>query len=295
MKKILSLLALIAFCSCNNDDDSLDTIPDDSLNIESYYALYGNYTRTIYPDTNSDNLVKFQYDSQGRVIKRFGDILYSSPNSAYGPVISDSLFTDLVYFDNKVKLTKGISYLGYSTAENESIITLDSQNRMIKKTNRYQTNSGNIEIDTINFTHYNNKLTKYIKTSNTSNAEFDIRHFEESTLYYNINENLDSIVTIAYIKYSDTPYVVLKNKKTKIFENYDTSSNPFKELKIFEETFYRSLSRNNYKTYKEKSNTYYYPDLDFYAEPIMTPTTIDKVINWNFNYNANGNWLYNQP
>lgn len=300
MKKILYLIPLLIFCNCNNDEEQGTSNNDNNFNIESYYAFYANYATSIFPYDNPDSspghLVKIQYDSNGRIIKRIGDILYISPNTGLGPMISDSLFTDLEYFENKVKLTKGISYLGFSTLENESIITFDSQNRILKKTNRYETNMG-LKMDTINYNYINNKLMSYIKTSNEhiSGEEIDIRRFEESNLYYNTNNNLDSIVTISSMKLSNRPYTTLLNRKTLVFQNYDTSFNPFKKLRIFEETFYRSLSNNNYRKYIEKSNGYQYPNYDFYAEPIMTPATINKVLNWNFSYDFNGNWMYNLP
>ncbi|ESU24841.1 hypothetical protein FEDK69T_03940 [Flavobacterium enshiense DK69] len=297
MKKIFYLIPLIVFGSCNNDDDNSfhEPINENDFKIESYHAFYGVYPTTLSLNTDSNNLVKFKYDNQGRLIKRIGDIKYFSPNSGSGPVISDSLFTDLVYYENKVKLTKGISYLGYSTLENESIITFDSQNRIQKKTNRYDTGSG-IKLDTINFIYNNDKLVKYVKTSNDHfpDVNFDTRHFQESTLYYDSNDNLDSIVTVNSLKYSDTPYIVIHGTKTLVFENYDASFNPFKKLRIFDETFYRSLSRNNYRRCIVKSCPYFYPDYDYYFQPIVGPTTILQTINWNLTYNANGNWMYNR-
>lgn len=297
MKKIFYLILTLTFYSCTDDDNnsSSENLPEEiDFNIESYYYHYAYYSKLVYPNGNSDNLIKFQYNSEGKIIKRIGDLLYISPNAGTSPIISDSLFTDLIYYDNKIKLTKGTSYLGSTTLENESIITLDSQHKILEKANRYQINSGQIILDTIRFNYdSNNKLISYIKTSTQYYSNHNVRNFEESTLYYNTNANVDSIVSISYIKLSDVSYTELISKKTRIFENYDTSSNPFKKTRIFEETFYRSLSNNNYRKFTEKTRNYSYPNHDYYADPVMGPTTINNWWNWDFSYDSNGNWLYN--
>ncbi|MCL9806569.1 hypothetical protein NAT51_13620 [Flavobacterium amniphilum] len=291
MKKLFYLSFLIAFCNCDDNDDS-NTITN--TKIESYNSVYGQYDSNQYPVVRSVNLVKLEYDTKGRVSKRIGDVMTYASGSGLGPTITHSYFTTVGYSNNQIKLTKGLSEPGLSPAIKEAVITLDGQKRMVKKCNKFEINVGEVLFDTINFKYKNDKLISYVKTSNQETPRFDIRTFEESSLYYNKKNNLDSIVTITSIKYSDEPYKILKSKKVHIFENYDTSFNPLKKLGIFEETFYRSLSKNNYRRYSVKTGSYYYPDQNFSLEPIASPPTVDYTLNWNLTYDANRNWLYNE-
>lgn len=289
MKKIFYLTFLIVFCNCNdNDDSNVNT----NLKIDSYNSVYGQYPSNQYPVVRSENLVKLEYDSRGRLIKRIGDVTSFASGTGLGPSITHSYFTDVAYSNNQIKLTKGLSEPGLSPAIKESVITLDGQKRMLKKCNKFEINIGEIEFDTINFKYRNDKLVSYVKTSNQKTPRFDIRTFEESSLYYNKKNNLDSIVTVSSIKYSDEPYKILKSRKVKIFENFDSSFNPFKKLGIFEETFYRSLSKNNYRSYTEKSSNYYYPNQDYSLQPVISPQSVDVTVSWNLTYDSNGNWLY---
>ena len=80
-------------------------------------------------------------------------------------------------------------------------------------------------------------------------------------LYFNTSGNLDSIIT----KYGDLNFISLTNysyslnestkkRRKEVFSNYDTYQNPLKNLIIFDETFNRSVSKNNFRSYSE----YYY-------------------------------------
>ena len=108
-------------------------------------------------------------------------------------------------------------------------------------------------------------MGKIIKT-----ASRDIKHFKESFFHYNLNQNLDSVVSNEY-------YNNLLIKKTlEIFRAYDNNTNPVKNLYIFEETFNRSLNENNYSEYEKSVYDYRY------TEDLIHHEKLD----WNFKYDG---------
>ena len=76
--------------------------------------------------------------------------------------------------------------------------------------------------------------------------------------YYNQKNNLDSIITIRHSYDEQNNNYAPTRKVVEAFSNYDDFQNPLKSLFIFEETFERSLSKNNYGTYKK--DEYYFID-----------------------------------
>jgi len=289
------LITIITILGCSNDDSENMIEPIDNFLIESYHGIYAQYNILLVLNPDFDNLIKFEYDESNRIIKRIGDILHTSPNSGIQGYLHDSLYTSLTYSENKIHLEKKVSpFGGFSEVpDNETIIELDYNNRMIQKITFELYNDP--QIDTTNYTYENGKLISFLKTSNrvTQGYDEEIRRFEESNLYYT-NGNLDSIVTIYSYKPNFTDYTVLTGKMTKLFSDFDTTQNPFRKLQIFEETFNRSLSNNNFTDYREQGNTYYYPNNDFYQIPIMGPTNEGDFTTWNFAYDENGEWIYDQ-
>jgi len=290
-------IILIFNLSCSNDDSEMEEIiTTDNFNIENYHGIYAQYAFNLslnFPDYG-DNLIKFEYDNQNRIIKRIGNVLVANPASGIGGVLHDSLYSDLVYLDNKIYIEKKIAPFGGLSAvpENGTTITLNN-NRMIQKITYEEYNDP--QIDTTSYTYANDKLISYIKTSNntTQGSNWEFRNFEESNLYYT-NGNLDSIVTIHSYKPNFTEYTVLQKKETKIFSGYDNVQNPFRKLQVFKETFNRSLSKNNFTEYKKTSNYYNYPNNDFYQTPTISETYNDNFQDWNFAYDENGEWIYNE-
>lgn len=296
--KLLILGIILLFnLSCSNDDietNEIETI--DNFKIEQYHAFYAQYDVQYLPDPNFSNLVKFEYDTDNRIKKRIGDIVNFSFG---GGSVHDSLYTELVYNNNKVHMEKKIApFGGYSeVAGNESTITFDVNNRMIQKITFKEYNYP--QIDT---THYNyetnGKLISYLKTSNyhtnvSTGPGWDTRLYEESNLYYS-NNNLDSIVTTISYKWSNQPYTVLRNKITQHFDEYDNAINPFRKLQIFEETFNRSLSKNNFRDYRITSQDYYYSNNNFSQTPTISEPYEYFFQNWGFTYDENGEWIYSE-
>jgi len=289
------LIILLTTLSCSTDDSENLIPPVDNFKIVSYHGFYGQYNIQLSQNIAQDDLVKFEYDQFGRIINRIGNVVYASPNSGIEGYLHNLLYTSVTYSNNKIYLEKKIYPNGNLTTvpENERTISLDVNNRMIQKITFESELGSTPQRDTTNYTYDGDKLISYIKTSNVEGSNWDTRYFEESNLYYT-NENLDSIVTISSRKHSDEPYLILKKKETQLFEGYDVAQNPFRKLQVFEETFNRSLSENNFTTYRKKSSDYNYPGNDYNQTPIETATSEVNFQTWSFAYDQNGEWIYNQ-
>jgi len=289
------LITLLTTLSCSDDDSGNLMPPGDNFKIASYHGFYAQYNIQLSQNIAQDNLVKFEYDQFNRVTKRIGDVVYASPNSGIEGYLHNLLYTSVTYSNNKIYLEKKIDPNGNFTVvpENERTIALDFNNRMAQKITFESELGGIPQRDTTNYTYENGKLISYIKTSNFAGSNWDTRYFEESNLYYT-NENLDSIVTISSRKSTDELYTVFEKKETQLFEGYDSAQNPFRKLQIFEETFNRSLSKNNFTEYRKKSSNYNYPGNDYSQTPVVTTPAELASQTWSFAYDENGEWIYNQ-
>ncbi|WP_417866862.1 hypothetical protein [Xanthomarina gelatinilytica] len=221
-------------------------------------------------------------------------MFHLSPNSGGGGYLHDSLYTDLVYTNNKVRLEKkGTPYVENYIPDNETIIELDAYNRMIRKMKYNESDYPGR--DTTNYTYSNGRLMSFVKTSNrvSTIGDWSVRYYQESNLYYT-NDNLDSIVTIYSGKGTLDTYTIFSKKETQYFSGYDTAENPFRKLQMFEETFNRSLSKNNFTEYRKTSNDYDYPNDNYYLTPTLGPTQEEAYQTWNLAYDENGEWIYDQ-
>lgn len=66
------------------------------------------------------------------------------------------------------------------------------------------------------------------------------------------------------------------------FSEYDNAENPLKNLVIFEETFYRALSKNNFKRYDRK---------EYNSADELTGTSFRT---WTLQYDSNGKVKFDQ-
>lgn len=298
MKFILSFICLTTFLlfGCtpdNNSNITTDELAVDDFYIQSYHGMYGQNGNSLFLNTNGDNLVKFEYDAQNRIIFRIGDIVHISGGGGY---LHDSLYTEVTYENDKATLTKKIHPFGglSQVRANYQTITFDSRNRMVQKINFLEHNNPE-EIDTTRFTYLDNKLVKYRKTYTDAPdyLDYSLSFFIESDLYYT-NDNLDSIVTIKTRKFSDEPYIIIAGKEVEIFSQYDTAKNPFRKLSMFDETFFRSLSKNNYSDYRKIEIPYAYPDSDYTQPGYYGPRQETEFQTWSFAYDAEGEWIYDE-
>lgn len=234
------ILALLFMMGCKSDNDTII-----NQTVDSYYygymdyPFYGTYGKplTVRPNQGADNLVKFEYNG-GKIGKRIGGLMSINPATGYDYMFSADRYEELTYKDNQVTIA---SYFdGTTSATNDRVIYLNTQNQMVRKVVKPYS----VRIDTIAYTYNSNGfLIQSINERHYLQGNFIVT--ETSLYYYNRDNNLDSIVSRVF----DEEGEFIWDKKVAIFSNYDHSPNLLKDLIIFDETFHRSLSRNNYSTY----------------------------------------------
>lgn len=236
------IMTLLFIVGCRKDNESTD-----KQMIDSYYygymdyPLYGTYGNplTVRPNQGTDNLVKFEYNG-GKIVKRIGGLLYISPATGYNLMFTTDYYLNLTYHNNQITIATYID--GNTMATNDKVIFMNAQNQMVRKVvNPY---NNEVRIDTISYTYNSNGfLIQSTNERHYIHEKFIVT--ETSIYYYNRDNNLDSIVSRVF----DEEGEFIWDKEVAIFSNYDNSTNPLKDLIIFDDIFYRSLSRNNYSSY----------------------------------------------
>lgn len=293
MRKVIFLIsfALLLFSCSNdefvlNDEASTQEVPVDTFQISQFHYKYVESLSNLMShlaDPINDNLVKFDYDSEGKIIKMRG--------GKYGPTFhSENSFKNLVHSGNHISIVEDIISGTSIQPDNQTDITLDSSGKMIKKTFWIHYSYYPVPLrDTTTYQYdLEGKLTYYEKSyiEQLDAGEDTIRYFQKSNVFYNAQQNMDSIVTMYSIKLNNYPETV-HSKMVQKFEGYDSSENPFRKLTIFNETFNRSLSKNNYTSYS-KTKYNYHSEGEFFYEINQYYTS------WQLAYDENNQWIYNQ-
>lgn len=252
MKKILLLLLATAAVSCSSDNDSED---------QPLIARY-NLNTMHYPlgTPMSGDKVQLTYEGN-QIVKRVGGVVPMDPASGFSYAFSSAQYDELTYDSDRITIVEKNTF--YPDPSKKTEIVLDSHHQMSERIN-IALFYPQTRMDTIRYSYDASGLLTYSKKGKPSSE------FEESQYYYNTHKNLDSIVTKHYF----SGHLFYKIKET--FSLYDTAANPIKNLYLFEETFLRSLSRNNYKHYEKDK-------FDFDNE-----LTEHEDRNWVFLYDADG-------
>lgn len=266
--KIVCLIILLHFVSCSTDENESEN------NLKSYNYLYMDYLNVYYAPSGSTQLngssgsVKLQYNSQNKIIKRIGG-LSPLPASlgieAY--LFSDEVTEDIVYTNNEIKITKNIDLFF------QRKMILDNKNRIIKKIIYNKESQIN---DSIFYTYNNlNQIEETLKLRGRPDKFFQSKIYERAKYYYNPQQNLDSIVTVSFEK---LPLITESEiyRTVEKFSNYDNATNPLKKLIIFDETYLRAISKNNYAKYE---------NLHYKNNELIQKNVKD----FNYKYDASGN------
>lgn len=264
---LLFAILLLIITSCSRGNEIIEPeIEQNSNNSFKYIAGYMFYEGNF--DASSKITVDF---INSKPIKR--TIPANDPSTIGGSTnINDgSLYEELSYNGNTITILQKSSNPTIISPEYKKIITINA-GKIIKKIVYDQFNEKLTETDYI---YNDDKLQSfsYFKKFYTGMMYLD----SKSIVYYNGNNNVDSIVTkkSEYDNNLDL-YVFNDNtlkRKVETFTNFDASSNPLKNLGVFDQLFYRSLSANNFKNYELKS----------YDEN-GSPNGATAQINWTFVY-----------
>ncbi len=248
----MSLVLLLFLFGCNSDEIEMTEI-----RTETYLKKYMNYPSCVYPsrypssftyinwssDYMANDSISICYDNN-KIVKRVGYLLLGNSGMGYPSMFTRDIYDTLIYTNNQLTiLTKSKSQSISGVSAYKKVIYYEN-NRISKTVQSYQyTDEQDI---TVFYTYSNNLLTKKIGYIGT-NLYF------QSDFYYNNNSNLDSIISRVseYNSQNDNFEINLssKNKIKEVFENYDKNKNQLKPFIVFDETFNRSLSANNYGKY----------------------------------------------
>ncbi|HSD14772.1 MAG TPA: hypothetical protein VLB74_09000 [Flavobacterium sp.] len=268
IKNIIYCFILIpVFYSCN-DDDNVALESDNRMS--SYNMEYTDYP-FVYDDplVDNDEIVNLLY-TNNKLVKRQGGLLNVSANTGVIGLYHPNVYDTIIYTPNRIITYNKIIPFGGSTdivPNKREINYLDG--RIINKVYHKNENDGLANNDTIRFEYNGNKIVRTYKGRNNYVSR-------ESLYYYNSNQNLDSIITKEYENYN----LVYKMKET--FENYDNAVNPFQNLTFFDDTFKRSLSRNNFRKYTKSE-----------INLVLNETHGTYVKIYNLTYNPEGLPIFN--
>ena len=265
--KLFSVTTVVVLMFSCSGEDSIASETETEYSPQSYHFINMDYPLGMVMSPTLDNLVRIEYNRNNKITKRVGGILYYSAGSGGGTGFADVIYDDVAYVNNEIHINRKISLIDYGVSPFERKLILDNQNRTIKKIT-YQERVYPYN-DTINY--FYNSLGQI---SETFRGDLDLYN-EKAKFYYNGNGNLDSIVLKKH--YQNDPYY---SKIKEVFRNFDNVPNPLKKLIIFEETFNRALSKNNYSKYEKF--TYFGNNL-----------TNTEFRNWTLKYDSSGNVNFN--
>jgi len=225
------LLIIVFSCNFFEDDDNKETIPK----IYAYHPTAMFYPSIAFPDTNS---IKLLYTNDNKLSQRIGCLINTYLGYRFYEFIGDtvSYYADSIVVRKKLLNNKDFEYLD----EYKSKFILN--NGLIIQEFRVG--------DVYNETHrkYDTLLYSYNKKKQVEEIT-QITYYprKKSWFKYDENGNLNLIISEKY--YRNIP----EFRDTMWFLDYDNSPNLAKNLNIFQECFYRSLSTNNFREYIHKS------------------------------------------
>ncbi|MFZ4931469.1 hypothetical protein [Chryseobacterium sp. Mn2064] len=242
--KSLLLATLLAMASCS-DNDELPVDHSEQTITENTSKISWNYP-VLSPVFNGlEQNYMFEYDSQGRVTKKNGGVVLSSGASGGLNHFTNLIYTKVTYTGNTAVIDDYSSDPSFNVQLNERKFDFDNLGRIIKSvipstyniqqekhlTYTYDTSGRLIEI-----------LTEFpnLPYDSTDPDDYVLTFLEKFT--YNSVGNLEKAVRVE--RHNS---MVFKTTQELQFSNFDGAQNPFKNLGIFTDYFYLSLSKNNFQ------------------------------------------------
>lgn len=275
MKHLIKFLFIgIFITSCSNNEDSLE---NDVINEPLTTRIN---TNALYPGSLAYNLAElildFEYDSNQRLTKKIGGFIQPSSSSGYDGYFTNEIYTSLIYTGQNVTVENFSSSAVFTIPKDTKYFTLNYLNQIV---NKEIPNSNNYWLKKQTFNYLSNKITE-IKTTfpnmpydPTDPNDYLLTYLEK--FYYDTNGNLTKS------EYFEQQNGINKGEKViRTFENYDNSYNPFKRLRLLDEFFYRSLSKNNYR---KRTERHYYDEV----------LGLASDTSWTFSYDTNGQIIIN--
>ncbi|MBA0885012.1 hypothetical protein [Flavobacterium undicola] len=272
MKKIFTILLIgILLNSCSNDDN-LDYKNSESFTTNMKVDLSNYNIGSVNPFT----YFQFEYDNKKRLIKK----TTVHPISQNGSInyINDDIYTSIIYKINNVTVEDFSTSNNYPYSKNTNYYTLNNTNQItIREIPDIYYNERSKKMF---YKYTNNKLTEI--TTTYPNRPYDVNiPYYSYILTYSEKFYFDSNGNLSKTEYNELRNGINIGEKTiRTFEDYDTSFNPTKNLFLLNDYFYRSLSKNNYRKFTEKTYSFNSLIHDYYRT-------------WGFTYDKSGNIIIN--
>ncbi|WP_433829088.1 hypothetical protein [Flavobacterium anhuiense] len=260
MKQLLAILIIVfSFASCDSEDQEVDNSPlTTTINIDVTYPK-----RSILSEWEIN--FKFEYDNNGRLIKKNGGYGLFPADFLYNAYFNDQMYTTLTYVDNKVTVQ---DFSEDPIAQPKIFYVVNGVNRIEEKEKPNLRDSQFSE--KLFYKYSGDKLIEIVTVFPYRTSSKYVLTYSEK-FYYDRNNNL---IKTESEELHNGVYEGIKTVRT--FEDYDTSLNPFKRLNLLEEYFYRSLSKNNFRKYTEERFDMYLGNLS------------SRSLTWTFQYNNTG-------
>ena len=240
-KKLFTLISvLFLLYGCRSDDD-INDLSTTEWDLDEASGIFLEYNNTFGYLSQGGSDFKYSYEN-GKVIKKNGGVMFYNFETNPSLKFSEHLYDLVTYENNKIKIETKLFDVDESILSKIEYVL--ENNKIVQ-----QTNSSNT-IDTVKYYYTGNLPKKQIYI----NGRAGIR--KQSDFYYNLNQNLDSIVSRTAKFNSSTEKfepinISSRERVVEVFDLYDNYVNPTKKLGVFPELFKRSLSKNNFGRYRE--------------------------------------------
>ena len=243
MKKLLPISILFLLLSCNNDDDS---IQKNNTKLPQY--IHAKYLLDDNRPDFIDGLLEVSYkNSLPHELKGGLFLMFPNDNQGFNP----NTIREFTHSNNEILVTQRNTLNNFISSEQTRFKITGNKIDSSTKFNINNSNKHNTK-----YFYEKNNLHKTLEYWQNSNDELLVDYGIEKLYYFNTKGNLDSIIEQNVVIRNDlsTHYdtVQFKYKGVEIFENYDNSPNPFKQLFLVDELYKKSLSNNNYRKITEK-------------------------------------------
>ncbi|MFB9861673.1 hypothetical protein [Rufibacter immobilis] len=233
------------------------------------YSPY--FTVNMYEDAaigNHPKVFTLKYDARHKPLKRHWIVGCTFPPC---PPAEGYMFDTVLYQNNTIRILPRSSHPEVEVIESETLLKLAGANQIEYRVFKLSTRNGH---DSVRY-HYSNARLDSLSTYRvfvSGNSR------KENTKYFRFDAagNLAEVETREYSKDSYTPKEIIQ-VKTEMFGGYDTAPNPFQALFMFDDSFYRSLSKNNFTTYQVKI-----------FETYSNTTTYGNKRSWQLTYDTRG-------
>lgn len=234
---ILSCLCAVALLSCSKGKD----VPAPALLIDSYAAKYLVHQHTgAYFSFPEAYLMEY---SGGKVVKRTGGMLCRLSNSCQDDY---TLIQNVTSSGNTLHIDIKSGSSSFRALEQEWFFQMIGENKIAFQ--RYK-NENSSSFDSLRYEYSGSgqlaRITGFYVLKHAAGTFVGKRY--EKDFFFNVAGNLEKVEKREFY---DGESVSIMTTET--FGNYDTSINPFQKLFMFDDTFYRSLSKNNFRSYRRE-------------------------------------------